>query len=182
MATGCGFNSVLDPPEPAPPAADWVLHEVADGSLLLSAPPGFSAENDSGCFTGHVQDTLRYGPGWRDFCVWNHPPSEPIPVFTEGKDPACRADCLVFDNVVTTQMMLGRQDVIVQTAFVSGGFEGRVRAPEMLVAIPVARGLVLLRAHYGDHSDAAVILGIAQTITTRDSGTATHVDPDPAPS
>jgi hypothetical protein len=177
LSTGCALHSVLDPPEPVLIEADWVLHEVDGGSLLLSTPPGFTATNDTGCFAGHVQDSLPYGPGWRDFCVWNHTPGETIPVFTEGTDPACHADCFVFDDVSTTQMTLGRQDVIVQTAFVSGGFAGKVRAPEMLIAIPVPRGLVLLRAHYGDEADAAVILGIAQTISTRDGRA--HVDSAP---
>ena len=64
-------------------------------------------------------------------------------------------------------MALGRQDVIVQTAYVSGGFAGRPRSPEMLVQIPIPLGLALLRAQYGDRDDAAVILGIAQTISAR---------------
>lgn len=167
VLTSACARSVLAPPRPALPAGGWVLQEIPGDRLLVSTPPGFNASNASGCFEGHTQDTLRHGPGWRSFCLRTHPPSEPIPVFTEGPQPDCAADCLVFDDVRTTRMTLGRQDVIVQTAFVSGGFAGRRRSPEMLVQIPIPMGLALFRAQYGDRTDAGVLLGIAQTITTR---------------
>ena len=81
--------------------------------------------------------------------------------------PDCEADCIRYDEVRTTRMTLGRQDVIVQTAFVSGGFAGRPRSPEMLIQLPIPRGLALMRAQYGDREDASVLLGIAQTISAR---------------
>lgn len=161
-------RSVLSPPSPAVVDTGWVLHEVEGGELLVSTPRAFEADGGNGCFQGHTQDTLRYGPGWRAFCLGIHPLGQPIPLLIDGVSPPdCQADCLRFSRVRTTQMTLGRQDVIVQTGYVSGGFAGRPRSPEMLIQIPIPSGLALLRAQYGDRDDSAVILGIAQTITTR---------------
>lgn len=167
LTAGCA-RSVLLPPEPRVVDAGWVLHDLPEAGLIVSTPRSFTAADSPGCFEGHVQDTLPYGPGWRAFCLGLHPLDQPVPLYVEGPDPpGCRTDCLRLDGVRTTRMTLGRQDVIVQTAFVSGGLAGRPRSPEMLIQIPIPRGLALLRAEYGDRDDAAVILGIAQTISTR---------------
>ena len=161
-------RSVLSPPEPRVIDTGWVLHELEEDGLLVSTPRDFEAAGGSGCFEGHTQDTLPHGPGWRSFCLGVHPLGQPIPLFIDGVDPPdCQADCIRYDDVRTTRMTLGRQDVIVQTAFVSGGFAGRPRSPEMLIQLPIPRGLALMRAQYGDREDASVLLGIAQTISTR---------------
>jgi len=155
----------IDPPPPAVIARDWVVHEVSGESIVLSAPPSFAPSGRGGCFEGHTQDSVPYAPGWRRFCVGLHPAGEPIPVWVDGLERGCSSDCVELDRVLTTQTTLGQQDVIVQTAWVSGGLAGKPRAPEMLVQIPVRVGLVILRGEYGDASDAAVLLGIAQTIS-----------------
>jgi hypothetical protein len=165
--TACA-RSLLTPPEPRLVGSRWVLHELPEAGLLVSTPPTFHAVDERGCFQGHAQDTLPYGAGWRAFCLGLHPLDESIPLFIEGpRPPDCRADCILLEEVRTTRMTLGGQDVIVQTAYQSGGFAGRPRSPEMLIQIPIPRGLALLRAQYGDRDDAAIILGIAQTISTR---------------
>ncbi len=163
----CGFGSVLRPPDPALVGPDWVLHEVPGAPILISTPPAFASRGAPGCYQGHLQDSLPYGPGWRAFCVGLHPPAEPIPLFTPGLESDCVDGCRLLHTVETTQMTLGGRDVIVQTALVSGGTAGKERAPEMLVQIPVQPGLAILVAEYGDAADAAVILGVAQTISVR---------------
>ena len=126
-------RSVLSPPRPQVIDTGWVLHEIRKPDCSCR-PPEFVSNGGSGCYRGHTQDTLAHGPGWRAFCLGLHPLGQPIPLFQDGiSPPDCQADCLRFDRVRTTQMTLGGQDVIVQTAYVPGGFAGRPRSPEMLV-------------------------------------------------
>ncbi len=166
LGSAC-VTTVLQMPEPAFVELDWVVYELPESALVFSAPPNAVASDRPGCYLNDPQRTPASGhaPPWESFCLWLHPPGQPIPIFTAANRSVCQNDCLTYDKVSTERLTLAGKDVIVQAALVTGGPENKVRSPELLVQIPVPQGLALLQAVFVDGDGAAQILGIAQTVS-----------------
>jgi hypothetical protein len=75
---------------------------------------------------------------------------------------------MIYEEIATQQMRLGIFEATVQLALATGGIAHKERRPELLATFALDQSrVVVLRGEFGDANDAAVILGIAGTISAR---------------